>query len=156
MANNNFFFESGFLHKQSKNTGTVVIDCEEQSCNRDTLKDQICHFHLDSENFFKRYGKQGCEIVAGFLDKELIDTDPQYFTDLYHVLLRRIHFDCNENSLSLKTLWMIVLDKDGNCNHGTVEFLKETGLSRETIKILGFLEMDEETHKWQEIMTTIA
>jgi len=48
----------------------------------------------------------------------LIYTDSENFVELYNVLLHRLSLE-RDKEIYLRTLWMIVLDEDGNCKEGS-------------------------------------
>jgi hypothetical protein len=150
MADNSFYQNMGFSLKwnvENPTLHTESTECEENFQQDDILKNQIAHFEYETKDFFQKYDEEAPNIVLQFLNEELIYTDSERFVKLYNVLLHRLSLE-RDKEIYLRTLWMIVLDEDGNCKERVVNFLREKGLARETEERFKDLKMEEEMEGW--------
>jgi len=139
MVDNSFFL--GANTRSTTRENVPMIDYNEDPSEDSISQSAMDSFKLDSENFFRVYGEDSPEEISKFLNKDLIDKDPERFKELYIVLLRRLCLECDKR-LPLKTLIKVIEGNDLEEAEEIASFLIHTGLMDQTyerFKMLGML-----------------
>jgi hypothetical protein len=138
MVDNSFFLGTRATPKTTEEF--PVIDCKEQTSENSVSQEAMDSFQFDSERFFKTYGENAPEEISKFLNKDLIDSDPEGFNKLYTVLLRRLCLECDKR-LPLKSLVRVIEGDNVEEREEIISFLESTGLMEQTYKTFKMIRM---------------
>ena len=134
-----------------KNTG-LFETAKTEDFNPDIEEHRI-EFQKNPQGYFEIYGEESVELIPQFLNKELIEKNPNNFVMLYEQLLREISF--RENiKLQFKTLLEVIGCKESVSNE-VPEFLLKTKLLDKTYDTFAILKMEEECKIINSIMQDI-
>jgi hypothetical protein len=138
MVDNSFFLGTSAIPKTTEEF--PVIDCKEKTFEDSVSQSIIRYFQFDSEQFFKTYGENAPEEISKFLNKDLIDNNPECFNKLYTVLLRRLCLECDKR-LPLESLVRVLEGNNFEEREEIIFFLESTGLMEQTYKTFKMMRM---------------